>query len=271
MKVKIYPTMVSSSSSALIVIAPLLLMAYCFFDFVAAFPGESPDQLWLKKKMEFLRPSPSLTRRLTAISLTPAPGGSFPLQKGQASRILYVTAYGADPTGKTDSTDALLRAISDAFRPQNSHRLMPGIPDLGGAQIHLEGGSYLISRPLRLPASGGGNLMIHSGSLRSTDDFPSDRHLIELWPESVPKLDTRNGDAAKAYGAPSGATFLYENIRLKDLLLDANFRGGGIALINSLRTTIDNCYITHFSTDAILVQGGHESYIHNSFLGQHIT
>lgn len=53
-------------------------------------------------------------------------------------------------------------------------------------------------------------------------------------------------------------------------MLDSNYRGGGISVINSLRTSIDNCYITHFTTNGILVQSGHETYIRNSFLGRHI-
>lgn len=54
-------------------------------------------------------------------------------------------------------------------------------------------------------------------------------------------------------------------------MLDSNFRGGGIAIINSLRTTVDNCYISHFTTTGISIQDGHETYIRNSFIGQHIN
>lgn len=54
-------------------------------------------------------------------------------------------------------------------------------------------------------------------------------------------------------------------------MLDSNFRGGGVKVEDSLRTSIDNCYIAHFTTIGISVQGGHETYIRNSFLGQHIT
>lgn len=54
-------------------------------------------------------------------------------------------------------------------------------------------------------------------------------------------------------------------------MVNANFRGGGISIVNSLRTTIDNCYISHFTTNGILIQGGHETYIRNSFIGQHIN
>ncbi|KAF3325745.1 polygalacturonase QRT3 [Carex littledalei] len=130
---------------------------------------------------------------------------------------------------------------------------MAGIADLGGAEVHLDGGTYLISSPVRLPSSGGGNFRIIGGSLRASETFPTDRYLIEL-----------NSNR-------SSSSYLYDYITLKDLLLDSNYRGGGIAVINSLRTTIDNCYIVHFMSDGIRVQGGHETFVRNCFLGQHIT
>jgi len=66
-------------------------------------------------------------------------------------------------------------------------------------------------------------------------------------------------------------SYNYEYITFKDLFLDSNFKGGGISITNSLRINIDNCYITHFTTNGILVQSGHETYIRNTFIGQHIT
>ncbi|KHN47731.1 Polygalacturonase QRT3 [Glycine soja] len=102
----------------------------------------------------------------------------------------------------------------------------------GVNHISLEGGSYLISRSLKLLVAGVGNLMSN--------------------------------------GRNSLPSYNFEFITLKDLLLDSNYRGGGISVINSLRTSIDNCYITHFTTNGILVQSGHETYIRNSFLGRHI-
>ncbi|CAI0401495.1 unnamed protein product [Linum tenue] len=54
-------------------------------------------------------------------------------------------------------------------------------------------------------------------------------------------------------------------------MLDSNFRGGGIFLNDAVRITIDNCYVTHFTTDGISVNGGHETLIRNTFIGQHIT
>lgn len=167
------------------------------------------------------------------------------------SRVYHATDYGADPSGKLDSTDALEQAISDAFRSQVEGHLIQGVADLGGAQLHLDGGTFKISRPLRLPKIRGGNFMILCGSLTASPDFPTDRHLIEL--------------------LPSSSSFSYEDVTLKDLMIDSNFRGGGIAIVNSLRTIIDNCYISHFVTNGILIQGGHETYVRNTFIGQHIN
>jgi hypothetical protein len=96
-------------------------------------------------------------------------------------------------------------------------------------------------------------MQIIGGSLHASDAFPTDRYLIEL-----------NSDS-------SSSSNPYEYITLRDLLLNSNYRGGGISVINSLRTTIDNCYIVHFMSDGIRVQGGHETFIRNCFLGQHIT
>lgn len=68
--------------------------------------------------------------------------------------------YGADPTGKTDSTDAILAAVSDAASVTGDGFLMQGITNLGGVRISLEGGIYKISRPIKLPVAGKGNIMV---------------------------------------------------------------------------------------------------------------
>lgn len=76
------------------------------------------------------------------------------------SRIHHATDYGGDPTGVSDSADALEQALFDAFRsPIQSSQLIKGVPDLGGSQLHLDGGTYKISRPLRIP-EGGANFMV---------------------------------------------------------------------------------------------------------------
>lgn len=78
-----------------------------------------------------------------------------------SSRVYHVTSYGADPSGKTDSIDAILRAVSDAVKDPGNGFLYKDIINLGGVRIDLDGGNYKISRPLRLPVSGIGNLMVY--------------------------------------------------------------------------------------------------------------
>ncbi|XP_061366706.1 polygalacturonase QRT3 [Gastrolobium bilobum] len=196
-------------------------------------------------------------------SSSPSPS-PLPLKGVNNPKVYLVTSYGADPTGNSDSTEALLAAIADAVKGTSEGYLMEGISDLGGAQINLEGGNYLISQPLQLPVSGVGNLMIHGGTIRASNNFPEDGYIIDLSTSS----NENNGENGK--NSPS-SFYNYEYMTLKDLLLDSNFRGGGISIIKSLRISIDNCYITHFTTNGIFVQSGHETYIRNSFLGQHIT
>lgn len=95
-------------------------------------------------------------------------------------------------------------------------------------------------------------LQICGGTITASDTFPGDEYLIIL-------------------SAESSLNYNYEYITFKDLMLDSNFRGGGISVVKSLRIGIDNCYIAHFTTNGIFVQFGHETYIRNTFLGQHIT
>ncbi|XP_031263215.1 polygalacturonase QRT3 [Pistacia vera] len=218
----------------------------------------------------------SLIRRDLASDISPSPAPSVPPPQGKSGpKVYYVTSYGADPSGKSDSTDAILKAISDAYNGPRLGNLIEGITNLGGAQIHLEGGNYLISKPLQLPAAGAGNLMIHGGTLTASDNFPTDGYLIDLSAatssSSANKQEKNKTSINNSQQLASGSSYNYEYITLKDLMLDSNFRGGAIQVINSLRTSIDNCYIVHFSTNGILVQSGHETYIRNSLLGQHIT
>ncbi|KAH7520973.1 hypothetical protein FEM48_Zijuj08G0202400 [Ziziphus jujuba var. spinosa] len=55
-------------------------------------------------------------------------------------------------------------------------------------------------------------------------------------------------------------------------MINSNHRGAGISLSNALRTSIENVYVAHFSTTSINIHPfGSETYISNSFLGQHPT
>ena len=92
---------------------------------------------------------------------------------------------------------------------------------------------------------------VKGGTFRASNVFPGNRHLIELVPPN--------------YG------IFFEDVTFRDILFDSSFRGGGILVINSARIRITNCYFLHFTTQGVNVKGGHETYISNSFFGQHST
>ncbi|THG02908.1 hypothetical protein TEA_009675 [Camellia sinensis var. sinensis] len=63
----------------------------------------------------------------------------------------------------------------------------------------------------------------------------------------------------------------YEDITFRDILFDSSYRGGGIFVIDSARIRIHDCFFIHFTSEGILVQKGHETFISTSFLGQRST
>lgn len=65
--------------------------------------------------------------------------------------MFYPQGYGADPNGVQDSSDAILKAILDAFQVQKGIQLLPSINDLGGVVIDFQGGNYMITKPISLP------------------------------------------------------------------------------------------------------------------------
>ncbi|RAL49856.1 hypothetical protein DM860_002147 [Cuscuta australis] len=169
-------------------------------------------------------------------------------------RVYHVASYGgADPTGVNDSTDAIRRAIGEALQARRGELLYTGIQNLGGVRVDLDGGVYAVSQPLQLPP-GTGNFVIHGGTLKASDDFPTGESYL---------IDLSAGNGSLEYN--------FEFVTFRDLFLNSNLRGGGIRVVNSLRISVDNCYITGFTSEGISVAGGHETYIRNSFLGQHIT
>ncbi|CAN1166430.1 Polygalacturonase QRT3 [Linum perenne] len=204
-----------------------------------------------RRQLATAAPSPSISQSPSpaplAVSVPPPDGGG-----GSSSLVYHFTAYGADPTGVKDSSDAISKLLADVVKGPTSGTMLDGIKNYGGAQIHLGGGDYVITKPLKFPSAGVGNIVIAGGTLRASDDFPTDGYLIDL-------------------SATSSNSYDYEYITFRDLMLDANFRGGGVSIRNAVRVTVDNCYITHFNTDGIIVTGGHEALVRSTFIGQHIT
>ncbi|CAJ2677833.1 unnamed protein product [Trifolium pratense] len=187
-------------------------------------------------------------------------------QTKMSNRVLYPSEYGGDPTGSVESSDAIMKAVEDAFKLQKGGiELVAGVNDLGG-------GDYKISKPITF-SPGGGNIVVKGGTLRASDTFPGDRHLIELWSSNSKKLDTaesKQGGSFNDIKAQNNGIY-YEDITFRDILFDSSYRGGGIFIVDSARIRINNCFFLHFTTQGILVQQGHETFISSCFLGQHST
>ncbi|QHO38092.1 hypothetical protein HN51_004518 [Arachis hypogaea] len=203
-----------------------------------------------------------------AISLSHSPSQTAKAR----SRVVYPAEYGADTSGARDSSDAIIKALEDAFSLESEAELLPGVKDLGGVLVDLQGGNYTISKPIKFPSSAAGNLVVQGGTLRASDAFPTDRHLVELWASSSQKLSkTASFDDLYNRKLQQPKGIYYEDITFRDILFDSGYHGGGIFVVDSARIRINNCFFLHFTTEGILVQGGHETYISSCFLGQHST
>ncbi|KAL6546203.1 hypothetical protein OROMI_021924 [Orobanche minor] len=201
-----------------------------------------------------------------------------PKQQQQQSngRMFYPIGYGADPSGAHDSASAIYDSLLDAAKlgkgPDFS--LLPGITDLGGVTIDLQGGDFRVDRPIRFPP-GIGNIVVQGGTLRASDKFPGDRHLIELWaPDSTTRKHSntmKTGDFFSNRKDWNNDGMKYEDITFRDILFDSGLRGGGLLVIDSIRIRIVDCFFLRFTTQGIMVERGHETFVSGCFLGQHLT
>ncbi|KAJ0485465.1 putative endo-polygalacturonase [Helianthus annuus] len=187
-----------------------------------------------------------------------------------SGRVFYPIGYGADPSGVQDSTAAVMDAVSDACSVGNGQQLLPGVNDLGGAIVDLQGGSFRVSKPIVIPPNSG-NLVIQGGTLRASNTFPPDGYLIEL--HSPSSLKSSKTTANKSHDTLSdmktrNEPIYYEDITFRDILFDSSNIGGGLRVVDSARTRVNNCFFLHFVTEGILVERGHETFISSCFMGE---
>eukprot|EP00729_Bicosta_minor_P008733 gene8730-4700_t len=178
--------------------------------------------------------------------------------------LITPTEFGGDPSGKTDSTAALMKAMAALTNvsAHANHAMASGIADLGGATLDLEGGEYLISASLIIPPHVG-NVRIRGGTLRASASFPTDKFLIEIGQEGCkPTL-------------PSGKTdhqgCCNEFIGLDNLFLDAaHVSAGGVLVQNTMGTTVGPAiFLTGFVEAGLRVTGGHETILSDAWLAEY--
>ncbi|KAI3455794.1 hypothetical protein Pfo_012457 [Paulownia fortunei] len=207
----------------------------------------------------------------SSFAAAPMPSLAVPNSPKSNGRVFYPIGYGADPRGAQDSTSAIMEALNDAGKLKNGLDLLPGITDLGGVVIDLQGGNFRISSPIRFPP-GIGNIVVRGGTLRASNTFPGDRHLIELWaPDSRKASNTNASPDNFSDRRDLNNGMKYEDVTFQDILFDSSYHGGGLLVIDSARIRVINCFFLHFSSQGILVVRGHEAFISSCFLGQHPT
>ena len=116
---------------------------------------------------------PSLRQRAAKLMTSPPPiAGSLASGLGMGLRA-SPAQLGGDPTGKVDSTVAVQAALAFCVnRSRHTAGIFPvDARDAGGCTVDLEGGEYLISTTLRIPAYTS-NMQIGRGSPVATQRLP---------------------------------------------------------------------------------------------------
>eukprot|EP00050_Salpingoeca_kvevrii_P020071 m.93927 g.93927 ORF g.93927 m.93927 type:complete len:523 (-) comp8702_c0_seq1:209-1777(-) len=177
----------------------------------------------------------------------PAPNADAP--------VIYPTSFGADPTGKTDSTAAFAKVMAALLTPRTQEKMASGIADLGGATLDLAGGEYLISEPLVIPPFFG-NVRIVRGTLRAGASFPASSWLVEIGSESC---------------HPDQQGSCNEFVEVSDVLLDASHQAaGGVHVSNVMGTTLGpSIFITAFNVSGIQIDHGHEVMVSEAWLAEY--
>jgi hypothetical protein len=135
------------------------------------------------------------------------------------------------------------------------------IVDLAGVTVDLEGGDYLISRPVVIP-HGYGNIRIAHGTLRAAPTFPAaplKRFLIEVSDLSVPECQVID-KKQKACN---------ENIGIEDLFFDCQrVAWGGLQVNATMGSNIGpDIYFLNFIGEGLRINGGHEAMVHEAWAG----
>jgi hypothetical protein len=206
---------------------------------------------------------PSLPRSL--LHPSHSPGSSIRYRKAMSSwsespssvpsstRTFSPVDFGGDPTGVADSTAAIAAAVSALLNASRTAgvRDANGILDCGGSILDLQGGEYLTSSPLVIPAYYG-NLEVRAGTLRASASFPVDRFLVEVGRGG--QLDGNNVD-----------------VSLSGLFLDASQVALGCINATGLFGGVigPQIYAFNFTGVGIEVLSGHEVTVMQTWVGEY--
>ena len=176
--------------------------------------------------------------------------------------------FGADPTGKSDSSDALqscIQACANYSSVIDSLGHFPGdasfgngkyIRNAGGCVIDLAGGEYMLSKPVTFPEYIA-NINFGHGSLVADPTpgvFPADSFLLVV-------------GIAGSCKVPQGSCNI--DINFPELFLDGSHVASGIQVNNVMGSTLGpGSYLLNFTNYGVQINGGHELMISRCWLGE---
>jgi hypothetical protein len=171
---------------------------------------------------------------------------------------LSPVAFGADPKGKIDSSAAMKDMITYLTSNISKTRDESGHIDLGGATIDLEGGVYLVSETIKIPA-GYSNFKIRKGTLVANSNFSTTT--------SSYILDIGGNGCSSTSGGNKNCN---SNVDIQTLTIDGQNRVFGALVV---RDTMDvnigpTIMIVGFQNVGISLTGSGAGYIHEAWLGQ---
>jgi hypothetical protein len=150
----------------------------------------------------------------------------------EESPILSPIEFGADPTGKKDSTAAFQKVIQTMLaicddRSFFNVDMADNIKNCGSVTLDLQGGEYILSAPLDIPMYYG-NLNMERGTIRASPTFPRDQWMVQVGHSSN---DTNGTESCQTTGPQLCCN---EFINFQNLFLDSSHRAAGGIRITSL-------------------------------------
>lgn len=181
-----------------------------------------------------------------------------------APNVIRPADFGADPTGATDSSQAMAKAMAALLNASHiaNHSMAAHIVDLGGATLDLDGGEYLISQPIVFPPFVG-NAHVMRGTLRASKTFPSDKWLVMIGAvDCKPTTD---------FGLPDGQGCCNEFISMSEIFLDASHTAaGGVYVAHTMGATIGpSAFFVGFNDKGVRIDGGHEVMVQQAWFAEH--
>lgn len=164
---------------------------------------------------------------LASASLGPAFSRSRakPLYAGWPTMNINVVEFGADPTGKNDSTAAIQAAV-DAAANVSAAPNRPSVIGSGGVLVDFVGGTFAVSAPITLYGYRYNGLVLRGGTLVVMPSFAASGFALDLRQIS--------------------------QVNIEDLTIDMQHSGGCARFDDTLQSTVTNLFCLHYSSWGVL-------------------